>query len=186
MVSGLLLGLLDNIGDSFSPYDIECTINELENDCDTLENEANRLLTINRELRIKLGSDDVTEEDLSEITSEFTTEKSFASEITENLSNATESQTQTQESTPEIERPDQNERPGPEGEEKEEIDSLEQRQEDETKPRYTLFELEEVLNEKNKYKGKFYEFWRPVQHQYNHTFLPWPMVHPVLRIVYRP
>ena len=75
MVSGLLLGLLDNIGDTFSPYDIECTINELENDCDTLENEANRLLTINRELRIKLGSDDVTEEDLSEITSEFTTEK---------------------------------------------------------------------------------------------------------------
>ena len=155
MVSGLLLGLLDNIGDTFSPYDIECTINELENDCDTLENEANRLLTINRELRIKLGSDDVTEEDLSEITSEFTTEKSFASEITENLSNATESQTQTQESTPEIERPDQNERPGPEGEEKEEIDSLEQRQEDETKPRYTLFELEEVLNEKNKYKGMY-------------------------------
>merc|ERR1712113_222504 len=50
----------------------ECTINELENDCDTLENEANRLLTINRELRIKLGTDDVTEEDLSEITSEFT------------------------------------------------------------------------------------------------------------------
>jgi len=132
----------------------ECTINELENDCDTLENEANRLLTINRELRIKLGSDDVTEEDLSEITSEFTTEKSFASEITENLSNATESQTQTQESTPEIERLDENERPGPEGEEKEEIDSLEQRQEDETKPRYTLFELEEVLNEKNKYKER--------------------------------
>merc|ERR1711962_609234 len=70
----------------------ECTINELENDCDTLENEANRLLTINRELRIKLGTDDVTEEDLSEITSEFT-EKSFASEITENLiSNETQSQ----------------------------------------------------------------------------------------------
>jgi len=125
----------------------ECTINELENDCDTLENEANRLLTINRELRIKLGSDDVTEEDLSEITSEFTTEKSFASEITE-------SQSQTIESTPEIERPDQNERPGPEGEEKEEIDNLEQRQEDETKPRYTLFELEEVLNEKNKFKER--------------------------------
>ena len=160
MVSGLLLGLLDNIGDTFSPYDIECTINELENDCDTLENEANRLLTINRELRIKLGSDDVTEEDLSEITSEFTTEKSFASEITENLSNATESQTQTQESTPEIERPDQNERPGPEGEEKEEIDSLEQRQEDETKPRYTLFELEEVLNEKNKYKGMSFPIYK--------------------------
>ena len=152
MVSGLLLGLLDNIGDSFSPYDIECTINELENDCDTLENEANRLLTINRELRIKFGTDDVTEEDLSEITSEFT-EKSFASEITENLNTTIENQTK-QESTSshEMERPE-NERPGPEGEEKEEIDSLEQRQLDETKPRYTLYELEEVLNEKNKYKG---------------------------------
>jgi len=131
----------------------ECTINELENDCDTLENEANRLLTINRELRIKFGTDDVTEEDLSEITSEFT-EKSFASEITENLNTSNENQTK-QESTSnhDMERPE-NERPGPEGEEKEEIDSLEQRQLDETKPRYTLYELEEVLNEKNKYKER--------------------------------
>ena len=42
---------------SYLPSDIECTIAELENDCDTLENEANRLLAINRELRVKMGEE---------------------------------------------------------------------------------------------------------------------------------
>ena len=109
-----------------SPFALESTIAELEKDCDTLENEANRLLTINRDLREKFG--DV---EPSQLTND---EKSFASELLDE----------------EI-----IERPGPEGSEEtdEKLDS--DRLNEETKPRYTLFELEEVLNEKNKYKGRY-------------------------------
>ena len=122
MVSGLLMSLLDNMTSSHHdpysppnctensknylptqnvayapailPNDIECTISELEKDCDTLENEANRLLNINRELRIKLGE-----------------------EIPQNLENFLEDsgngETSFAAETLELEKID--ERPGPEG-----------------------------------------------------------------------
>ena len=42
---------------------LECTIRELEKDCDTLENEANRLLMINKDLRTSMqsGTETITE-----------------------------------------------------------------------------------------------------------------------------
>ena len=49
------------------------------------------------------------------------------------------------------------ERPGPEGsEETNDKNDVLIEPKEETKPRYTLLELEEVLNEKNKYKGHFF------------------------------
>ena len=144
MVSGLLMSLLDNMtSDSdvvsypFSPIDIESTINELEKDCDTLENEANRLLNINRELRVKLGEEVPQNLDFLDESGLVEGERSFACELIENGK--------------------VDERPGPEGEEREDLQKESKKSEDEiTKPRYTLFELEEVLNEKNKYKGTFF------------------------------
>jgi len=113
----------------------ESTINELEKDCDTLENEANRLLNINRELRVKLGEEVPQNLDFLDESGLVEGERSFACELIENGK--------------------VDERPGPEGEEREDLQKESKKSEDEiTKPRYTLFELEEVLNEKNKYKER--------------------------------
>jgi len=124
---------------------LECTIRELEKDCDTLENEANRLLMINKDLRATMQNGN------SAITEEFTTasignEDSFAAEL----------HTFTDD--------DPFERPGPEGEEFQgnatqadeptKVSRIKPMDRDERdRPRYTLYELEEVLNEKNKFKG---------------------------------
>ena len=109
-----------------SPIALENTIAELERDCDTLENEANRLLNINTDLRMKYGDEMVHESNLDQ-------EKSFASELLDG---------------------EVIERPGPEGSETNEADKNDiVETKEESKPRYTLLELEEVLNEKNKYKG---------------------------------
>lgn len=105
----------------------ENTIAELERDCDTLENEANRLLNINTDLRMKYGDEMVHESNLDQ-------EKSFASELLDG---------------------EVIERPGPEGSETNEADKNDiVETKEESKPRYTLLELEEVLNEKNKYKER--------------------------------
>ena len=143
MVSGLLMSLLDNMSNEpvllsdypFSPIDIESTITELEKDCDTLENEANRLLNINRELRVKLG--DEVPNNLDFLDESIEGERSFATELIENGNRTV----------------DEAVRPGPEGQEREDAQGETKSVDDGAKPRYTLFELEEVLNEKNKYKG---------------------------------
>ena len=115
-----------------SPYELENTIAELERDCDTLENEANRLLNINRDLRVKYG-DDI---EVEPATTQRDSSCSFANEIILD---------------------GELERPGPEGsEETNDKNDVLIEPKEETKPRYTLLELEEVLNEKNKYKGHFY------------------------------
>jgi len=108
----------------------ENTIAELERDCDTLENEANRLLNINRDLRVKYG-DDI---EIEPTTTQPDSSCSFANEIILD---------------------GELERPGPEGsEETNDKSDLPIEPKEETKPRYTLLELEEVLNEKNKYKER--------------------------------
>jgi len=110
----------------------ESTIAELERDCDTLENEANRLLNINRDLRGKYGDESMVEVQQEQSTQD---EASFANEIILD---------------------GEWERPGPEGSE-ETMDASKNdifEPNEETKPRYTLLELEEVLNEKNKYKER--------------------------------
>lgn len=121
-----------------SPYELENTIAELERDCDTLENEANRLLNINRDLRVKYG-DDI---EIEPTTTQPDSSCSFANEIILD---------------------GELERPGPEGsEETNDKSDLLIEPKEETKPRYTLLELEEVLNEKNKYKGHiFLPFMQP-------------------------
>jgi hypothetical protein len=114
---------------------LECTIRELEKDCDTLEEEANRLLIINRDIRTTINGTGSILDDFS-----ATNEESFAAEIDATI-----------------------ERHGPEGQEvddlskeavkisrRKSISELSERE----RPRYTLYELEEVLNEKNKFKGK--------------------------------
>ena len=119
--------------DPCSPYaPLENTIAELERDCDTLENEANRLLNINRDLRQKYGDESMVEVQQQE---QPTQDASFANELILDGELV---------------------RPGPEGSEEtmdaNKNDTIEPKEE--TKPRYTLMELEEVLNEKNKYKGE--------------------------------
>ena len=118
---------------------LECTIRELEKDCDTLENEANRLLLINNELRSSVKNGICTISD--EFASAVGNEDSFAAE----LNTFTDSEV---------------ERPGPEGQEvpraNDDIPKISRTKSDvneRDRPRYTLYELEEVLNEKNKFKG---------------------------------
>merc|ERR1712227_408918 len=135
----------------------ECAIRELENDCDTLENEANRLLSINKDLRSNMlnGNGKISDElGLSRSSAsdhDHVTDQSFAAEIEES-----ENETSNLE------------RPGPEGEEvtepeKSDIDWTNEPQKitrnkselsERDRPRYTLYELEEVLNEKNKFKER--------------------------------
>jgi len=136
---------------------LECAIRELENDCDTLENEANRLLSINKDLRSNMlnGNGKISDElGLSRSSAsdhDHVTDQSFAAEIEES-----ENETSNLE------------RPGPEGEEvtepeKSDIDWTNEPQKitrnkselsERDRPRYTLYELEEVLNEKNKFKER--------------------------------
>ena len=67
----------------------ECAIRELENDCDTLENEANRLLSINKDLRSNMlnGNGKISDElGLSRSSAsghDHVTDQSFAAEIEE-------------------------------------------------------------------------------------------------------
>lgn len=132
---------------------LECTIRELEKDCDTLENEANRLLMINKDLRATMQNGNCAISD--EFIAGIGNEDSFAAEL--NTYTDTEAF----------------ERTGPEGEEfqatnqqadvnwaSESVPKISRSKQSETnerdRPRYTLYELEEVLNEKNKFKGSHY------------------------------
>ncbi|CAG5077773.1 Oidioi.mRNA.OKI2018_I69.PAR.g8808.t1.cds [Oikopleura dioica] len=116
----------------------ECAIRELEADCDTLEGEANRLLEINNELRLTQN-----------LTIDSSIPPSLGNDsIAAEISNC-------EDSFPEN-LPD---RTGPEGEEFQEDEqdqtwSAKKSLDEKDKPRYTLYELEEVLNEKNKYKER--------------------------------
>lgn len=122
----------------------ECAIRELEADCDTLEGEANRLLEINNELR-----------SAHNLTIESSLSPSVINDsIAAELSHCEESFSIDTENLPD--------RTGPEGEEYQEEEQIDQTEtwqskkslDEKDKPRYTLYELEEVLNEKNKYKER--------------------------------
>jgi len=120
----------------------ECAIRELEADCNTLEGEANRLLEINNELR-----------SVHNLTIESSLAPSVGNDsIAAELSHCEESFQIDTENLPD--------RTGPEGEEYQEEEPIDQAWpskkslDEKDKPRYTLYELEEVLNEKNKYKER--------------------------------
>ena len=122
---------------------LESTVRDLEKDCDTLESETGRLLQMNADLRATMQSGNcaITDEFIAQIGND----DSFATELTRLQGTV--------------------DRPPPEGEEvKSDVKQVEVThdplgvsafiQNEHDRPRYTLSELQEVLSEKNKFKGR--------------------------------